>query len=378
MALDNTRARFYTSFMDSTHIYQKIVDSIRQDIISGELKPGTRLPAIRKMTEQWHCNTGTILRAYQELSRLGLIVSHVGQGTKVVDRLADQNQTPMRRATLYNRSESFLLEIMNAGYTPSEVEESLRVALDRWRTVSLEPIGGSPQVLRFVGSHDPAMALIAAKYREISKVFSLQLSFTGSLGGLIALAEKKADLAGCHLWDEITDTYNEPFVRKLLPGQKIGLVTLAHRRVGLILAPRNPLNLKGLTDLTRTDIRYVNRQQGSGTRVWFDAQLQREGIKPEKIPGYAIEKMTHSEVAKEVSEGRADVGLGIESAARSFGLEFFQLTTERYDLVIPQEKWELETIKKLMNWLNSPQAKIAISNLGGYDTTHTGQVSWVY
>ena len=95
--------------------------------------------------------------------------------------------------------------------------------------------------------------MIAAQYHEANPELILHLSFSGSLGGLIALAEKNADLAGCHLWDETTDTYNEPFVRKLLPGQKVALLTLAHRRVGLIFAPGNPLGLNDLTDLARQE-----------------------------------------------------------------------------------------------------------------------------
>jgi molybdate-binding protein/DNA-binding transcriptional regulator YhcF (GntR family) len=363
--------------MDSSYLYQQIVESIRQDILSGALKSGARLPAIRKMTEQWQCNIGTILRAYQELARLGLVVSHAGKGTKVVQKLPEQNQTPLRRAALYNRTEAFLLEIMTSGYTPDEIEQSLRVALDRWRTFSNQPEETPPNVLHFVGSHDPAMALIAAHYHEVTAGFTLQLSFTGSLGGLIALAEKKADLAGCHLWDDKSDTYNEPFVRKLLPGQKVALLTLAHRRVGLILPPGNPLGISGLTDLARSGIRFVNRQQGSGTRVWLDAQIHRAGIDPFNISGYQDEKMTHSEVARAISKEQADVGLGVETAALSFGLDFKLLTTERYDLVIPSEKWELESVQALKRWLDTSQAKAAINNMGGYDTKETGVITWV-
>jgi molybdate-binding protein/DNA-binding transcriptional regulator YhcF (GntR family) len=362
--------------MDSAPLYQQIAETIRQEILSGTLKPSDRLPAMRKMTEQWQCNTGTILRAYQELARQGLVVSHVGQGTKVADHLPEQNQNPLKRAALFNRTEAFLLEIMTAGYSPDEVEQSLRVALDRWRTFSTEPEQPTPNVLRFVGSHDPAMTLIAAHYHEVTEGFTLQLSFTGSLGGLIALAEKKADLAGCHLWDENTDTYNEPFVRKLLPGQEVALLTLAHRRVGLILQPGNPLKIDGLTDLAKPGTRFVNRQQGSGTRVWLDAQLHRAGIAPSKIIGYHDEKMTHSEVARIISKGLADVGLGVETAALSFGLDFKLLTTERYDLVIPAEKWEMESVQALKSWLDKSQAKAAINNLGGYDTSQTGTTTW--
>ena len=354
----------YTNFMDSTHIYQQITESIRQDILSGVLKPGSRLPPIRKMTEQWQCNTGTILRAYQELARLGLVVSHVGQGTKVADQLPEQIQTPLRRARLFNRTESFLLETMTAGYSTDEIEQSFRVALDRWKVFSSEPEQAAPNVLRFIGSHDPALALIAAHFHEAEQAFTLQLSFSGSLGGLIALAEKKADLAGCHLWDENTDTYNEPYVRKLLPGQKVALLTLAHRRVGLIVSQGNPLRVRNLLALTKPGITFLNRQQGSGTRVWLDAHLRLAGIDPVTISGYSNEKMTHSEVARAISMGQADVGLGVETVALSYDLDFILLATERYDLVIPAEKWELEAVQAIRKWLESAEAKIAISNLG--------------
>lgn len=363
--------------MESSPLYQQIIESIRQDIISGVLKPGSQLPTIRKMTEEWHCNTGTILHAYQELARLGLVVSHVGKGTHVVEQVPEQNYTPLRRAALFNRAEAFLLEIMTAGYTPEEIEQSLRVALDRWRVYSNQPEETSDNVLRFIGSHDPAMALIAAHYREMSGGYVLQLSFAGSMGGLIALAENKADLAGCHLWHEYTDTYNVPYVRKVLSGKKVALLTLAHRRMGLILPSGNPLEIKGLSDLTRPGIRFVNRQSGSGTRIWLDVQLRQAGINPANIAGYENEKMTHSEVAQAVLKGQADVGLGVETVALSFGIDFQLLATERYDLVIPAEKWELESIQALKGWLNTSQAKAAINNLGGYDTRETGFVTWI-
>jgi len=308
---------------------------------------------------------------------MGLVVSHVGQGTKVVDNLPEQNQTPLRRAVLFNRTEAFLLETMTAGYSPDEVEQSLRMALDRWRTFSTAPEQPTPNVLRFIGSHDPAMALIAAHYHEVTPAYNLKLTFSGSLGGLIALAEKKADMAGCHLWDEDTDTYNEPYIYKLLPGQRVALLCLAHRRVGLIFAPGNPSGITSLADLTKKGVRFVNRQQGSGTRVWLDAQLRRAGIDPGSIEGYSNEKMTHSDVARAISKGQADVGLGVETAALSFGLDFQLLTTERYDLVIPAENWDHEACQALYAWLNTAQARAAIYNLGGYDTAGTGAVRWV-
>jgi len=363
--------------MDEPHIYQKIVEAIRQDILSGSLQPGDRLPPIRQMTGRWACTQGTVLRAYQELARQGLVISRVGQGTRVIGKPHVKDQTPLRRAVLFNRIESYLLEIMTAGYTPDEVEQAVRMALEHWRTYTEAPQETDASTLNFVGSHDPGVAWIAAHYHTIHPGGSIRLTFTGSLGGLIALAQNKADLAGCHLWDDETDSYNQPFVRRLLPGKVVALVTLAQRRVGLILPPGNPLGLHDLADLARPGIRFANRQPGSGTRVWLDVHLKHLGINPQKINGYQNEKMTHSEVALAVAQGQVDAGLGVETAALSLGLDFSRLTTERYDLVIPEEKWGLPAIQALVTWLKTAQAKSDISELGGYEVNETGNVEWV-
>jgi molybdate-binding protein/DNA-binding transcriptional regulator YhcF (GntR family) len=363
--------------MDETHLYQKIVESIRQDMFMGVLKPGDSLPPVREMARKWDCTTGTILRAYHELAHQSLLVSHIGRGTKVAEKLPAQNQVPLRRAMLMNRIEAYLLEIMTSGYTPEEVEQATRLALDRWRAYNNQPPEAPAEKLRFIGSHDPAVTLIASQFTSIFPGVILQLSFTGSLGGLIALVEGEADIAGCHLWDEESDTYNIPFVRRLLPGRKVALLTLAHRRVGLIVPSENPLAIKDLKDLSRSGLRFVNRQPGSGTRVWLDAQLKRLDIDSREIQGYQDEKMTHSEVASAVTTGHADLGLGIQTAALSYGQDFVLLTTERYDLAVPAETWDCQPVQALRKWLMTAQARSDINNLGGYDTAQTGQVQWV-
>lgn len=375
--LANSRKQTYTKLMDEAHLYQKIVDAIRQDILSGSLKSGDRLPPIRQMAGQWDCTQGTILRAYQELAHQGLVVSRVGQGTRVVGEPPIQKQIPYRRALLHNRIEAYLLEIMTSGYTPDEVEQAVRMALEHWRTFTESPLEAKADRLNFVGSHDPAVALIAAQYHRITAGCSMQLTFTGSLGGLIALAQNRADLAGCHLWDDETNTYNSPFVRRLLPGKKVALLTLARRRVGLLLPPGNPLSLHGLADLSRPGLRFANRQPGSGTRVWLDVNLKTLGVDPESIVGYQDEKVTHSEVALAVAQGLADTGLGVQTAALSFGLDFAFLTTERYDFAIPEDKWELPALQALARWLSTAPAQSAIANLGGYDTDDTGRIEWI-
>jgi molybdate-binding protein/DNA-binding transcriptional regulator YhcF (GntR family) len=363
--------------MDDLHLYQQIIESIRREILSGSLKPGDRLPSVRQMTLKWGCTNATVLRSYQELARQGLVISQVGRGTKVVDKLPSQDQIPLRRAMLLNRIEANLLEIITAGYSPDEVEQATRMALDRWRSYNTVANDGPSDIVRFAGSHDPAITLIAAQSQEILPGFVLQLAFTGSLGGLIALAEKEADIAGSHLWDEESNTYNIPFIRRFFPGQKMAVLTLAYRRIGLILPTGNPFEIQSLQDLTKPGIKFINRQPGSGTRVWLDAQLKCLGVDSKNINGYQDERMTHSEVASAIIKGQANVGLGVQTAALAFGLDFIHLNTERYELVMPAFIWERQAIQGLYHWLMTSTAKQSINHLGGYDVKETGRFEWI-
>jgi molybdate-binding protein/DNA-binding transcriptional regulator YhcF (GntR family) len=356
-------------------LYLDIVEAIRQQILSGVLKPGSVLPSVREMSAQWNCAPGTVQRAYRELTHLGLMSTQVGQGSRVA--LHIEAYTPLRRATLVNQIEAFMLDILAAGYSPKEIDAATREVIERWEARIEEPEEVSTQVIRFVGSHDPVVSLITRRFSELAPDHSLSATFVGSLGGLMALARNGADIAGCHLWDAETGLYNSPYVRRLLPGQRVALLTLAHRRLGLIVPRGNPNRIAGLADLARDGLRFANRQRGAGTRVWLDARLDQMGIRPEQIEGYGNEIRTHLEVAGEIAEGSVDVGLGVEAAALAYGLDFVLLTTERYDLAIPDNVWKLPAIQVLARWLAGEEAKAAILDVGGYDVAQTGVVEWI-
>ncbi len=282
----------------------------------------------------------------------------------------------LRKATLANQAEAFLLSVLAAGYQPDEIAHAVQLGLDRWRTLSQEPEPPCAGELRFVGSHDPTIALIADRLRQQTSI-TLHLSFAGSLGGLIALAQGEADVAGAHLWDAETDSYNRAFVRRLMPGRRVALVKLAERRMGLIVAPGNPDKIQSPADLARPGVRFVNRQPGAGTRVWLDAQLHVLGIASDRIDGYEREVFTHSEVAGYIADERAAAGIGIEAAALAYGLDFVPLTTESYDLVIPGECWDYNAVQALVTLLGDETLKTEIDSLGGYDTAQTGVIEWV-
>ncbi len=364
--------------MDETHLYRQIAEQIRQEILNGRLKPGDRLRSVRKMASEWNCTVGTIQRAYGELARQGLVTSRAGQGTRVAEQPHFQGEKALRRAGLVHRAEAFLLEALTAGYSLPEVESATRQAMDRWRTLEQEPGEVDETVLRFSGSHDLALTWLAGQFSEIAPGYGLQLSFSGSLGGLMALAEGRADLAGSHLWDADSGSFNAPYIRRLFPGRRMALITLAHRRIGLILPEGNPMGIHSLEDLARPGLRFANRQEGSGTRVWLDAALRRSGISPERIEGYDQEaRQTHSAVAQAVAEGRAQAGIGLEAAALSFELDFVFLTHDRYDLVAPEALVEQPPLQALQGWLQQARTREQIRSLGGYDTSGSGELAWV-
>lgn len=364
--------------MIEEHLYQRIAEHIRQQILAGQLKPGDRLPTIRQLTAIWGCTPGTIQRAYQSLIHEGLIASRVGQGTHVLDRPADGQHmgAALRQARLVHRAESFLLESINAGYSVSEIERGVSMALDRWRQSTQESQQPTQSTIRFAGSHDLMVSWISTHASEVMPGWRMDVSFSGSLGGLIALSSGKAELAGCHLWDADSEDYNIPYVERLLPGQRVALVTLAGRRQGLIVAAGNPKDIENLVDLTAENIRFINRQTGSGTRVWLDTMLRAGQIDPEHIQGYETAMMTHSEIARQVAEGGADVGLGFEGAARAYNLDFVPLTQESYELVILERLFEHPALQALLNWLCSKKGKEQIASLAGYDTERSGSVRW--
>ena len=363
--------------LDRTPLYLQVAEAVRQQIVYGQLAAGDALPSLRSMAQRWQCTQGTIQRAYAELAHEGLVVTRLGAGSRVASSARRAGlPAPLRRATLINHSERFLLDMLAAGYAAGEVEQALRVALDRWQSRP-EQATSEPQTLRFVGSHDPAVSSLAASFGQIASGWTLDVHFSGSLGGLMALAQGKADLAGCHLWDHASDSYNAVFVRHVLPGRRVALLTLAHRRLGLITAPGNPLGVRRIADLARPGLRFANRARGSGTRVWLDVQLGLAQVEAASIAGYGQEHGTHSAVAEAIATGEADAGVGIEAAARAYQLDFTPLASERYDLAILAATWEHPAVQALAAWLATPAAHVLLDSLGGYDCTGTGRMMWV-
>ena len=238
----------------------------------------------------------------------------------------------------------------------------------------LRPLREIEDTIVVIGSHDLTLDLLAGLLHRANPRVSLSSSNVGSLGGLMALARGEAHLAGSHLLDEETGEYNLPFVRRYLKCKDVVVVNLVKRVQGLMVAPGNPLGVSSLADLPRDDVRFINRQRGSGTRVLLDYKLREKGIEPGRIRGYDREEYTHLAVAATVAGGSADAGLGILSAAKAIGVDFVPLLSEQYDLVVPGEFYDGDLLQPLLELIRGDEFKRQVDALGGYDTSTMGDV----
>jgi putative molybdopterin biosynthesis protein len=225
-----------------------------------------------------------------------------------------------------------------------------------------------------VGSHDNTLDVLANQIKVRDCRFGLSSSNVGSLGGLMTLRNGYCHTAGCHLLDTETGTYNVSYIRRYLPNMRVKLVNLVYRDQGLMVPKGNPKGIKGIEDLARDGISFVNRQAGSGTRILLDYRLGSFNIKPESIKGYDQEEFTHMSVAVTVLSGAADTGLGIYAAAKALDLDFIPIVTEEYDLVIPEECFGDDKIELMLEVIRSEAFKKQVDQMGGYDTSKTGRV----
>jgi len=181
-------------------------------------------------------------------------------------------------------------------------------------------------------------------------------------------------VAGSHLLDIQTGEYNISYIRKYLKGIPVHVFNLVTREQGLIIQKGNPKGVKGIGDLKRDDITFVNRQPGSGTRILLDYKLEEMGIDPARINGYENEEYTHMNVAVAVLNGMADVGLGIMAAARALDLDFISVLNEQYDLVVPSSFVDDPKVRLLLSVARSKEFRERVKGLGGYNPAKSGDL----
>ncbi len=250
--------------------------------------------------------------------------------------------------------------------------EALRAELER---VLVDALDGSQQVLSVHASHDLALPLLRDQASAAHQLH-IELKFAGSMDALRALAEGRCAVAGFHVPPMAHNRTR--FARGLKPLLKPGqhkLIGCMQRTQGLMLARGNPLALHSLSDVVARGARFVNRQEGSGTRLLTDHLLDEHGVAPDRLARSVTGcEDSHLAVAAAVAAGVGDAGLGVEAAAHSFGLDFVPLVTEDYFLVCLAPTLDMPAVQALRGVLQLPAWADTLATLPGYRASLPGEV----
>ena len=250
------------------------------------------------------------------------------------------------------------------------IEENARGGLHQARERSRSMEGA----LLASGSNDPVLDFLLTGMRHSHPDFYYFCANTGSTEGLKALGGGYTDIAWTHLFDPESGRYNVPFLPKYLPDMKAVLVHLFRREIGIVAAPGNPRGIAGIEDIAGEKVRFVNRQEGSGTRVLLDYHLKNSGIPAEAIQGYDREVYTHVEVGLSILSGEADAGIATVAVSRLMGLHFIAVTQENFDMVLGQSTYFNRGVQALMEVLKSPGFRERFEHLGGYGFEDSGKI----
>jgi len=250
----------------------------------------------------------------------------------------------------------------------AECDRELAPQLVRWtaafnRKVRRGSATAAAVVVR--ASHDLALAQLRDTMAR-KRTIALDMSFEGSLDALRALARHQCDFAGFHIPESpLRSLMLEPF-RPLLKDEGLRVLHFADREQGLMVAAGNPLGIRSIRDVAARKARFVNRQPGSGTRLFLDQLLAAHGVRPAQIAGYRSEEFTHAAVAATIASGMADCGFGIEAAARQHNLDFVPVAAERYYLAARVGTLARPGPRVLIDFLRSAAFKRMIRSLPGY------------
>lgn len=251
------------------------------------------------------------------------------------------------------------------------VAEQLAVACADMRRAMGEAARASRVRLSITASHD--LALVKLREHVAADGHQVELHFRGSLESLRTLDQGGCDVAGFHCPQGELGARIWPQYLRMLRPRKHALLRLCQRTQGLIVQRGNPKRLSSIADLARPDVRFLNRQEGAGTRLLLDSLLSRSSLDPARIHGYASEEYTHAAVAALVASGEADTGLGIEAAARRFGLDFVPLATEDYFLALNRNRLREAPFATLLAYLRSKAFREEVQALGGYESAQAGE-----
>ena len=118
-------------FRSGVPIYTQIVEQVKQQLVSGELKPGDQLPTVRALALELRVNFNTVARAYRLLDEAGIISTQQGRGTYILDVPPPERTDKLRQQALKALTRDYLNEALRLGCSPDEIDKTLREQLKK-------------------------------------------------------------------------------------------------------------------------------------------------------------------------------------------------------------------------------------------------------
>ena len=242
-----------------------------------------------------------------------------------------------------------------------EIEKETEM-IEAGEEMEIQLLGDAVQLpdLMIIGSHCVGMDFLLGEMRQLG--YQSRFIPVGSMGGVLAARRGECDLAGTHLMDEASGVYNEHLLT-----QGLKLVKGYSRGQGFIFRKDDP-RFQGFQDsfqerfeemLSDPELRMINRNRGSGTRVLIDGLLGKH-----QPQGFLYEAKSHQAVAAAVAQSRADWGVAIRSVAKDQGLGFIPLQDEEYDFIIPESRLQKPAVQALIKLLDEKPTIERLEQMG--------------
>lgn len=291
-----------------------------------------------------------------ELMQVRDVARYLGINEKKVYFLAKAGKIPSTRVT---GKWTFPKKLIDRW-----IEESASGLVDQRRNAE------DRSTLLVAGSDDPGLGILYELYAARTRPASVFMATVGSSAGVAAVKNGIADVATAHLLEPARPTAGK---QNLLPADAV-VVALFYRELGLLLASGNPKRIRSIRDLARPELRFVNRQTGSGTRIYLDQELTRARLSAQRIAGYDDTVSTHMQAGLRVLRGEADVTLATRTTAELLKLNFLSLTRERFDILVRKERFFTPAMQTLLGIVGSREFRERIGDLGGYEVTEAGRI----
>jgi putative molybdopterin biosynthesis protein len=245
----------------------------------------------------------------------------------------------------------------------------IKELIDKWMLENTE----REQQILIAGSDDVLMRRIISAYNK-EHTGLVYYAPVGAVNGLKALKDNAATLSCVHVFDTEKKENNLSYIDKYLTPDDYVVVHLFVREQGIMVQKGNPKGIGAIEDIAARGVVFVNRGQGTGTRLLLDFLLQEKRIDPSNVKGYDVEADSHLQVGQAVLGGAADAGFGIRHVAHMLGLDFVPLFRENFEMVAPKERFYSAQVKEFLSFAQQPSLLHHIRDFTGYDTAKMGSV----